>query len=118
MDDNWDGILGPGDGKEIRCSAPLSPGGETYWQVAARIRRNGDDGIQQAAIALKGPIGPPRRLYSVEEALVDGRLKDADDVLDAVRDLIECQDDEHGSAAAKSYIAGWLCADAVGRCLI
>jgi len=114
--DEWKAVLGPGGGHLAWRSAPLSPDGGDYWHAAARIRRDGDR-VVEAALALRGPVGDPRRLGIIEEGLLRGDIADADGVLDAVRDLVECRDDADGSAAAKSYLAGWVCADVVGRCL-
>jgi len=44
-------------------------------------------------------------------------LKNADEILDSVRDSVTEKDDSRGSDAVKKYMAGWLCADVVGRCL-
>lgn len=74
--------------------------------------------ISDAILALKGPDGVARRLGAIESQLIDGTLTDADAVLDAVKDLVECRDDADGSAAAKNYLAAWVCADVVGRCLM
>jgi hypothetical protein len=112
----WFGIIGAEEGRMVWRSAPLSPGGAPYWHAAARISTV-DGRMSDAALALRGPVGEPRRLSMIEAGLVSGELDDADKVLDAVIDLIECQDDEYGTARAKSYLAGWLCADVVGRCL-
>ncbi len=114
--DYWKSVLGSGGGSMAWRSAPLSRNTGDYWHAAARIIKEGGT-VRMAAIALKNPLGEPRRLGVIEEGLINGRLKNSDDVLDAVRDLVECEDDEYGSAAAKSYLAGWVCADVVGRCL-
>jgi CO/xanthine dehydrogenase FAD-binding subunit len=97
-------------------SAPLRAGGPPFWHAAARIDISSGK-ITEAAVALKGPGGVVIRLDAVEYGLLSGLLADADEVLDAVRDAVDCSDDSDGSASAKSYIAGWLCADVVGRCL-
>lgn len=115
--DSWIEILGSGEGRTAWRSAPLGSGKQAYWYAAARINVNGKK-ISDAILALKGPDGVPRRLGVIESRLIDGSLPDADAVLDAVRDLVECEDDADGSAAAKSYLAGWICADVVGRCLM
>ena len=112
----WKTVLGSESGRMAWRSVPLKPDGPDYWHAAARIRKDGDI-IVDTALALRGPDGDARRLGMVEQALLSGKLLDADGVLDAVRDLVECIDDEAGSAAAKSYLAGWICADVVGRCL-
>lgn len=114
--DSWIEILGSGEGRTASRSAPLGSGKQAYWHAAARIYTDGGK-ISEAVLALKGPDGGARRLGVIESRLIDGDLTDADAVLDAVRDLVECQDDTDGSAAAKSFLAGWLCADVVGRCL-
>lgn len=114
--DYWKSVLGSSGGRLAWRSAPLNSAAADYWHAGARLILEGDS-VVMAAVALKDPRGEPRRLGVIEEGLVDGTLKDADDVLDAVRDLVECDDDEYGSAAAKSYLAGWVCADVVGRCL-
>ena len=44
-------------------------------------------------------------------------MKNADEILDSVRDSVTEKDDSRGSDAVKKYMAGWLCADVVGRCL-
>lgn len=114
----WEAFFGPGDGRMAWRSAPLTRGGPSYWHAAARIRRDAKrGGIAEARLALKDAAGVPRRLAAIEDGLVAGIINDADEVLDAVRDLVECADDADGSAAAKSYLAGWICADVVGRCL-
>ncbi len=115
--ESWKDILGTGEGRMAWRSAPLSIGKSPYWHAAARIRLD-DERIVEAALALRGPQGMPHRLGVIEAGLVAGELSDADDVLDAVRDLVECVDDSDGSAAAKSYLAGWICADVVGCCLL
>ncbi|RKX72587.1 MAG: hypothetical protein DRP60_13485 [Spirochaetes bacterium] len=97
-------------------SAPLSTGKPAYWHAAARILKTGEN-ISEAVLFLKRNGDEPQRLGMVEEALMRGELGDADDVLDAVRDLVVCEDDKEGSAAAKSFLAGWICADVIGRCL-
>ncbi|MCK5250006.1 MAG: hypothetical protein KAJ98_08590 [Spirochaetaceae bacterium] len=117
QEESWNDILGTGEGRTAWRSAPLSIGKPPYWHAAARIRLT-DERIAEAALALQGPRGMPRRLGVIEAGLVAGELTDADNVLDAVRDLVECVDDADGSAAAKSYLAGWICADVVGRCLL
>lgn len=114
--DSWVDVLGSGEGRTAWRSAPLGSGKPAYWYAAARICKNGDR-ISDAVLALKGPDGVARRLGAIESRLLDGKLPDADAVLDAVRDLVECEDDADGSAAVKSYLAGWICADVVGRCL-
>lgn len=113
---DWTDILGGDKGRCAERSVPLGSGKEPYWYAAARILTE-DGRIVDAAVALKDPYGDARRLGIIEQGLVSGALTDADDVLDAVRDLIECIDDDDGSAAAKSYLAGWICADVVGRCM-
>lgn len=110
-------ILGSGEGRQAWRSAPLCIGGPPYWHAAARIKMTVGEGIADAALVLQGPYGDPRRLAVIEAGLVSGGIGDADEVLDAVRDLVECVDDSDGSAAAKSYLAGWICADVVGRCI-
>jgi CO/xanthine dehydrogenase FAD-binding subunit len=112
----WKTILGGNGGRMAWRSAPLNTDSGDYWFAGARLICEGNS-VTSAALALKDPSGEPRRLRVIEEGLVSGILKNADDVLDAVRDLVECRDDECGSAAVKSYLAGWICADVVGRCL-
>lgn len=114
--DYWKTILGDDTGRIAWRSAPLSTDGDDYWHAGARISRKGET-LTSVALALKDPQGEARRLCAIEDALVSGLITDADQVMDAVRDLVECEDDEYGSAAAKSYLAGWVCADVVGRCL-
>ena len=109
-------LLGPGKGRRALRSAPLSIGESPYWWAAARILKT-ENKISEAVVLLQGPLGEPRRLGVIEAALLSGELSDADEVLDAVKDLVECEDDDEGSAAAKSFLAGWICADVVGRCL-
>ena len=108
--------LGPGEGKIVWRSVPLVSGKDLYWHAAARIQIV-DGRIIDAAIALQGPQGAARRLSVVENRLMCGEINGADAVLDAVSSLVECEDDPQGSAALKSYMAGWVCADTVGRCL-
>ncbi len=109
-------LLGAGEGRKALRSAPLSTGKPAYWHAAARILKTGEN-ISEAVLFLKRNGDEPQRLGMVEEALMRGELGDADDVLDAVRDLVVCEDDKEGSAAAKSFLAGWICADVIGRCL-
>ncbi|MCK5735241.1 MAG: hypothetical protein KAH21_02135 [Spirochaetaceae bacterium] len=109
-------LLGTGEGKRALRSAPLSIGQSPYWYAAARIRKAGND-LSEVILFLQGPGENPRRLTRVEAALLKGELTDADGVLDAVKDMVECVDDSDGSAAAKSFLAGWVCADVIGRCL-
>ena len=115
--ESWNLILGTGEGRTAWRSAPLGSGKPPYWHAAARVRRNGSD-IIDVVLALRGPDGDPRRLGAIESRLESGEFSDADDLMDAVRDLVECEDDADGSAAAKSYLAGWVCADVIGRCLM
>jgi len=120
--DNTDGLrilqelLGAGNGRRAFKSAPLSSGKPAYWFAAARILKSGGE-ITEAVLYLKKTGDIPRRLTGVEEALIGGILSDADEVLDAVKELVDCEDDQEGSAAAKSFLAAWICADVVGRCL-
>ncbi len=109
-------LLGTGEGRKALRSAPLSTGKPAYWHAAAKIRKSGEH-ISEVVLVLMKAGGEPQRLGIVEEALMRGELGDADDVLDSVRDLVECEDDKEGSAAAKSFLAGWICADVIGRCL-
>ena len=97
-------------------SAPLAVGERPYWFARARILRDGNS-IYEAELTLSGPEGEPRHLAAIEEKLVQGEFSDADHVMDEVKDLVECEDDSSGSASVKSYLAGWICADVVGRCL-
>ena len=113
---DWTDVLGGNNGRSAERSAPLASGKQPYWHAAARILEK-DGRIVEAAVALKDPYGDARRLGMIEQGLVSGVLSDADTVMDAVRDLIECVDDDDGSAAAKSYLAGWICADVIGRCM-
>lgn len=112
----WKTVLGSGGGRIAFRSVPLSIGQSPYWHAGARIEfSNGR--IVDAAVALTGPEDEPRRLGAIEDALISGILTDADSVLDAVVGLVDCKDDTDGSAASKNYLAGWVCADVVGRCL-
>jgi CO/xanthine dehydrogenase FAD-binding subunit len=113
---DWTGVLGGEAGRSAVRSVPLKAGEDPYWHAAARILAE-DGRIVEAAIALKDPEGSVRRLGVIEQGLVSGTLSGADEVMDAVRDLVECVDDDHGTAAVKSYLAGWACADVVGRCM-
>jgi len=113
---DWNTYFAGSEGKKAFRSAPLSPDGEPYWHAAACIDSDGT-AVRSAVVLLKDPDGEPRRLGLIENGLVSGLYRDADEVMDAVRDLVECEDDGYGSAAAKSYLAGWICADVIGRCL-
>jgi|GEM_PF-2367345 len=109
-------LIGSGEGSRALRAAPLLRGASPYWYAAARIRKSGDV-ISEVILVLQGPDGTPRRLAEVEDAVLRGELADADQVLDAVKEMIVCEDDKDGSAAAKSFLAGWICADVIGRCL-
>ncbi len=109
-------LLGTGEGRKALRSAPLSTGKPAYWHAAAKVCKSGEK-ISEAVLVLMKTGGEPQRLGIVEDALMRGDISNADDVLDAVRDLLECEDDKEGSAAAKSFLAGWICADVIGRCL-
>lgn len=113
----WKTVLGSGEGRLAFRSVPLASGQAPYWYAAARIQST-NGRITDAAVALTGPEGEPRRLGVVEDALVSGKIADADAVQDAVTMLVDCTDDSAGSAAVKSYFAGWACADVVCRCLV
>ncbi len=112
----WETVFGAGEGTLAWRSVPLKSGERAYWHAAARILGAADE-VQAAAVALRGPDGGVVRLRTLERSLVAGAVANADDVLDMVRDAVDCADDEEGSAAVKSYMAGWVCADVVGRCL-
>jgi len=109
-------LLGAGEGRKALRSAPLSTGKPAYWHAASKIRKSGET-ISEAVLVLMKAGGEPQRLGIIEAALMRGELVDADGVLDAVRDMVECEDDKDGSAAAKSFLAGWICADVIGQCL-
>jgi len=109
-------LLGAGEGRKALRSAPLVTGQSMYWIAAARILKV-DGHITEAVLLLMKTGKEPRRLGFIEKALIEGALNDADEVLDAVKDLVECEDDNDGSASAKSFLAAWVCADVVGRCL-
>ncbi|PIE05000.1 MAG: hypothetical protein CSA76_01325 [Spirochaetales bacterium] len=112
----WSSVLGEGGGKMAWRSVPLKPGEKHYWHAAARITGSSET-ISEAAVALKGPDGRIIRLPELERELVSGNINTADAVLDEVQNLVECHDDEDGSAAIKRYLAAWICADVVGRCI-
>ena len=109
-------LLGKGKGQRALSSAPLTSGEPAYWFAAARINKSGET-ITEAVLFLKERGEEPRRLSAVETALIEGKLKDADELLDAVRDVLADEDDSQGKAAGKHFLAAWVCADAVGRCL-
>jgi len=109
-------LLGTGEGRRAVRSAPLSSGKPAYWFAGARILKTCGK-ISEAVLFLYRSGEEPRRLAAVEEGLIGETLKNADDVLDAVKALVDCKDDSDGSAAVKSFLAGWICADVVGRCL-
>ena len=110
------GLLGSGEGQRALSSAPLTSGEPAYWHAAARINKSGEK-ITEAVLFLKERGEEPRRLFAVETALIEGKLKDADELLDSVRDFLADDDDTQGSAAGRNFLAAWVCADAVGRCL-
>jgi hypothetical protein len=114
--ESFNELIGSGKGRKAFRSAPLSIGKPAYWYAAARILKKGPH-ISEAVLVLRSRGNEPRRLSFIEKALIRGELIDADEVLDAVRDFVKCDDDEDGSAAAKSFLAGWLCADVISRCL-
>jgi hypothetical protein len=114
--ENINSILGEGPGAVSWRSVPLKTGEKPYWFAASRIHKKNDE-IYEAVIVLNNSEGFPGRLYGIEKALISGRLKNADDILDSVRDSVAEKDDSRGSAAVKKYMAGWVCADVIGRCL-
>ena len=114
---DWTDVPGGDNGRSAVRSVPLGSGKEPYWHAAARISKSADGRIIEAVVALRGPVGEARRLGIIEQGLVSGLLTDADAVMDAVRDLVQCDDDADGTAAVKSYLAGWACADVIGRCM-
>jgi len=84
--------------------------------VAASVEKSSDS-VSRAILVLGGISDRPIRLEKVENKLIDGSLKDADSVQDAVMDEIISLTEKKENGVYLNYISGVMAADCVGRCM-
>lgn len=84
--------------------------------AAASIEKSSGS-ISKAVLVLGGLADRPVRLYRVENQLMDGSLKNADAVQDAVMDEIVQYTEKREKGTYLNYISGVMAADCVGRCM-